>query len=279
MSRPMPEEMQFYIEHKHLDAAYTMPTMEAANGYYELGYMISGDRMCITPTSSYTSHAGSVGTCLPFLYHRTFPLSDTPYESYLIKFKPDFVKPLTDTFGQPILNDIYSQPVNLFHEKFHKHILMFFQEMLAVFEAGSPYSTFRLQCMLCDFLLFILENRLPAETNGILRQTPLTPPIIDAIYYMEQHYNENTSLETIAHLSGYSPSHFSRLFHAQLGKSYTDYLTEIRLRHVQDLLLNTEKSITEIALETGYRHTGNLSSQFRKQTGMTPLQYRKAQSL
>lgn len=79
----------------------------------------------------------------------------------------------------------------------------------------------------------------------------------------------------MAILSGYSASHFSRLFHAQLGKSYSEYLTRIRIRHVQDLLLNTKKSVTEIALETGYLHTGNLSEQFKQQTGMTPLQYRK----
>ncbi|MDE5823406.1 MAG: helix-turn-helix domain-containing protein [Lachnospiraceae bacterium] len=38
----------------------------------------------------------------------------------------------------------------------------------------------------------------------------------------------------------------------------------------------TKKSVTEIALETGYLHTGNLSEQFKQQTGMTPLQYRKS---
>ncbi|MDE6055726.1 MAG: AraC family transcriptional regulator, partial [Lachnospiraceae bacterium] len=146
------------------------------------------------------------------------------------------------------------------------------------------YRVFRLQCMLCDLLLAVLNDRLPNDaaddphqnTSQVIHKTPLTPPIIDAIYYIEQHYQENPSLETVALLSGYSASHFSRLFHAQLERSYSEYLTKIRIRHAQDLLLNTKKSVTEIALETGYLHTGNLSEQFKQQTGMTPLQYRKS---
>ncbi|MDE7205627.1 MAG: helix-turn-helix domain-containing protein, partial [Lachnospiraceae bacterium] len=68
-----------------------------------------------------------------------------------------------------------------------------------------------------------------------------------------------------------------KLFHAQLGKSYSDYFAVIKLKHVQHLLLSTDKSITEIAFDTGYRHVSNLSEQFKKMTGMSPLQYRKLQ--
>lgn len=284
MSFPMPANASFSIIKRSLDSDYVMPTLEAAGDYYELGYMISGDRLAITPDCSYPLRADTVGTMPPYIYHRTVPLSNAPYNTYLIKFKPEFVKPLTDSFGQNILEEIYSQLFNRFSPSVSGRILLSFQEMHELFASGSPHRDFRLQCMLCDLLLAVLDNRLPNNaddnpdqtTGQINHKTPLTPPIIDAIYYMEQHYQENPSLETAAVLSGYSASHFSRLFHAQLGKSYSEYLTRIRIRHVQDLLLNTKKSVTEIALETGYLHTGNLSEQFKQQTGMTPLQYRKA---
>lgn len=283
MSFPMPANASFSITKRSLDSDYVMPTLEAAGDYYELGYMISGDRLAITPDCSYPLRAGTVGTMPPYIYHRTIPLSNAPYNTYLIKFKPEFVRPLTDSFGQNILEEIYSQLFNRFSPSAGSRILLSFQEMHELFASDSPHRDFRLQCMLCDLLLIVLDNRLPNNPGGspnqntgqINHKTTLTPPIIDAIYYMEQHYQENPSLETVAVLSGYSASHFSRLFHAQLGKSYSEYLTRIRIRHVQDLLLNTKKSVTEIALETGYLHTGNLSEQFKQQTGMTPLQYRK----
>ncbi len=253
MPFPLPADTRFLITKRSMDSDYVMPTLEASTDYYEIGYLISGDRLTITPGCSYTQGAGSVGTMPPFLYHRTLPLSDTPYNTYLIKFKPEFVSPLTDAFGHNILDEIYSQLYNDFPPSMDSRILLYFQEMYDIFTSDSPYREFRLQCMLCDLLLVVLENRLPADSNNapVIHKTPLTPPIIDALYYMEQHYQENPSLETVALLSGYSASHFSRLFHAQLGKSYSEYLTRIRIRHAQELLLNTKKSVTEIALETG----------------------------
>lgn len=284
MPLPLPANTSFYITKRELDSNYAMPTLEASSDYYEIGYILSGDRLTITPDCSYALNAGSVGTMPPFLYHRTIPLSNAPYHTYLIKFTLDFVRPLTDAFGNNILDEIYSQLLNHFTETMRSRILLYFEEIYEIFQSDSPYGSFRIQCMLCDLLLAILDNRLPVKSTSdtglaaeqIFHKTPLTPPIIDAIYYMEQHYQENPSLETVALFSGYSASHFSRLFHAQLGKSYSEYLTKIRIRHAQDLLLNTKKSVTEIALETGYLHTGNFSEQFKQQTGMTPLKYRKS---
>ena len=109
MPFPLPANTSFYMTKRELDSDYTMPTLEASSDYYEVGYMISGDRMTITPKCSYTLNAGSVGTMPPFLYHRTIPLSNAPYHTYLIKFTPDFVRPLTDAFGNHILDEIYSQ--------------------------------------------------------------------------------------------------------------------------------------------------------------------------
>lgn len=284
MPFPMPADASFSIVKRSLDCDYVMPTLEAASDYYELGYLISGDRLSITPDCSHPLHAGTIGTMPPYIYHRTIPLSNAPYITYLVKFKPDFVKPLTDALGQNTLDEIYSQLFNRFSPSMNSRILLYFQEMHELYESDSSYRQFRIQCILCDLLLVVLNNRLPNDveddphqnTGQMIHKSPLTPPIIDAIYYMEQHYQENPSLETVALLSGYSASHFSRLFHTQLGKTYSEYLTRIRIRHAQDLLLNTKKSVTEIALETGYLHTGNLSEQFKQQTGMTPLQYRKS---
>lgn len=277
MPMPLPANTNFLIVKRALDSGYSMPILEASSDYYEAGYILSGDRLCITPEGSYAMNTGMVGTMPPFIYHRTIPLSDRPYNTYLIKFTPDFVRPLTDAFSCSLLDEIYSQMANRFSTEMSSRILMYFQEMYDIYQSNSRYGSFRLQCMLCDLLLAILENRLPNDTDSnTVHAASLTPPVIDALTYMEQHYYENPSLETVALLSGYSASHFSRLFHAQLGKPYSEYLTKIRIRHVQDLLLNTKKSVTEIALETGYLHTGNLSEQFKQQTGMTPLQYRKA---
>ena len=84
-------------------------------------------------------------------------------------------------------------------------------------------------------------------------------------------------IEEVAAVSGYSVSYFSKLFQAQLGTPFFEYLCNIRLKHVQHALLTTQKSMIDIALENGFVYPGNMSSCFKKKFGMTPLQFRKKQ--
>ena len=277
MALPLPEGQLFHIEYRKLPAGYEMPSLEAASDYYELGYHIRGDRTTITPDMSFVSHPGCVSVMAPLVYHRTLPASAAPYESILIKFSPLFIRPLTQRFGQRLLDDIYSHPSNRFTKKIRSDVRRLFFRMLDEYQSparqASPYSECRLQCMLSELLLTIAEHRL-ADDNADTYPATLTPPVIEAIYYMEKHYAETISIETAAGMANYSTAYFSRLFKAQLGKSYTEYLGSLRIRNAERLLLGTGKSVTEIALESGYQYPGNLTAAFKKQTGMTPRQYR-----
>lgn len=165
MPHPLPANTNFYIERKCLASNYAMQTLEASSEHYEIGYMISGDRLMITPTCSYTLHAGDVGTMPPFIYHKTVPFSNVPYDRYLIKFTPDFVSPLTDALGQNILNEVYSQLFNRFPASARHRVLLYFEEMLELYQSDSRYGSLRLQYIFCDFLLAVLENRLSGGTN------------------------------------------------------------------------------------------------------------------
>lgn len=275
MARPLPEGCEFTIARRSLPGDYEMPTMEAATNHYTIGYHISGSRITITPNITYTQHPGYLGTLAPFVYHRTVPASKgEPYESILIKFTLTFAKPFTDAFGIQALERIYEHPTNRFEPEIQSKIYHLLLDMLDEYEKDSPYRDFVLQCMLFQILILILENRLP-DNDSPFYSTPLTPPIIEALYYMEKHYPDKLSLDTVAGISGFSPAHFSKVFQSQLGKSYSEYLSDIRLRHVQELLLTTNKTVTEIALETGYTYPGNLTEQFKKKIGMTPMAYRK----
>ena len=274
MALPLPNGQLFHIAHRVLPADYEMPSLEIASDHYSIAYHISGDRTIITPNSIFTQHAGNVSTLAPYIYHRTVPASSEVYESILIKFSPLFVKPLTDRFGEQILDQIYARTTNSFSDDIQAAIYGYFTNLLEEYQRKSPYGDFKIQCILCELLLTILEHRLPEE-NSNSPDTPLTLPIMEAVYYMETHYAEALTIEKVAGISNYSVAYFSRLFQKQLGKSYSEYLSHIRIKNVSRLLLNTDKSITEIAIETGYQYPGNLSASFRQKTGLSPQQYRK----
>ncbi len=274
MALPLPEGQLFQITHRMLPADYEMPSLEIAYDHYSINYHIQGDRTTITPSFTFTQHPGSVSTLAPYIYHRTVPASDKVYESILIKFSPLFVKPLTDRFGEQLLDRIYAHPTNRFAADMQAVVYGYFTRLLEIYDNASPYRDFRLQCVLCELLLAIDEYRLP-EDGSSSHATPLTLPIMEAVYYMESHYAEQLTIEEVAEAAGYSAAYFSRLFQSQLGKSYSEYLSYIRIKNVSRLLLNTDKSVTEIAIETGYQYPGNLSASFRQKTGLTPKQYRR----
>ena len=279
MPLPLLPEQDFYIVHRIMPTNYVMPTLEAATDHYSMGYIISGDRFTITPKQSYYTHKGELGTMPPYLYHKTMPSSpelNTPYENILVKFSPKFVESFIASVGWSVFDEIYSRRVNKFQPADSEKILSRLFDMLELFEGDFPQKNALLQYMLFELLLMILQMRLD-EDGAISHTTTLSPPILDAIFYMEKNYSQNPTLEETAAVAGYSPAYFSKLFHAQLGKSYSDYFATIKLKHVENLLLSTDKTITEIALDTGYRHVSNLSEHFKKLTGMSPLQYRKLQ--
>ena len=98
----------------------------------------------------------------------------------------------------------------------------------------------------------------------------LSTEIMEAMYYVEQNYAEDLRLRDVAAAVGFSEGHLSRLFSAQVGVPFSEYPVNVRLRHAKELLLNTDQSVSEIALATGFSNGDYLSSCFRRREGLTP---------
>lgn len=274
MPEPLPKGIHIQVVRKKLQSEYSMPSLQMATDHYTIGYVISGDRRVITPRFNYCYHGGDVAIAPPYVYHRTVPGSNAPYESIMIKFSPDFAEPLLKAVGQNVLDEVYDRMVCRFSKETGERIGQLFEEIWEEYEKDRPYGEFILQGMLFRLLVTVWEERLPdqgAEQNS----TALTPPVVDALSYMENFYSRSPSLEEVAGSVGFSTAYFSRLFREQLGMSFSEYLSRIKLRHVSELLAGTDKSIMEIAQETGYCHGNYLCEQFRKKVGMTPGQFRK----
>lgn len=274
MATPLKEGTNISVEWKHFGVSYAMPSMEMATDHYSAGFIVSGDRKTITPVGTYSYSAGDVGLTKPYLYHRTVAESAKPYERILIKYTPEFIKPFIENMGQQVFDEIYEKNVCHFTGKARQKVKEIFVRMEEVYTKDRPYKEFILQGMLFYLLTVIWEERLP-DTEGMERRTPLTVPVMEAVTYIENFYYKNPSLGEAARAANFSEAYFSRLFREQLGMSYTEYLNNVKLRHVKVLLAQTDKSIMEIAQETGYCHGNYLSGQFKKAVGMTPGAYRK----
>ncbi len=274
MALPLPEGTLFQITHRTLPGNYSMPSLEAATDHYSLSYLVQGDRTIITPSRTYTTHAGQVNGMAPFIYHQTVPASDSVYESILIKFSPLFIQPYTNELGFQFPEQVFGRLPSRFTEDVRAKVYALFCDMLEVYHKESPYKELTLRSLLFRLFVLLLEESILDEAAH-MHSSPLSHPILEAIFFMEKNYAAHLDIEVVAEVSGYAVSYFSRLFQKQLGRSFSEYLCHIRLRHVESLLLSTDKSITEIALETGFQYPGNMTSVFRRKVGMTPSEYRR----
>ncbi len=98
-----------------------------------------------------------------------------------------------------------------------------------------------------------------------------------AIRYMKEHYMENIDISSLADELGFHSSYLTRLFGKHAGVTPLKYLTEIRIREAQHLLLDTDLPICEVGARVGYPDQFHFSKTFRKATGMNPSAYRKAE--
>lgn len=92
--------------------------------------------------------------------------------------------------------------------------------------------------------------------------------------YVETHLAESLSLVELATVAGFSEYHFARLFRQATGQSPYQYVLQKRVERAQNLLSHTNRSISEIAIETGFTHQSHMTHVFKRYVGLTPKAYR-----
>lgn len=92
---------------------------------------------------------------------------------------------------------------------------------------------------------------------------------------IENHYmTEEISLNTVAISVGMSPSYFSSIFSKEAGKTFAEYLTEVRIEKAKEFLMCSSMKTSEIGYEVGYKDPHYFSYIFKKVQGCSPKEYR-----
>ncbi|MFA5037984.1 MAG: AraC family transcriptional regulator [Candidatus Izemoplasmatales bacterium] len=93
--------------------------------------------------------------------------------------------------------------------------------------------------------------------------------------FIEKHLYEDIKLDDICRLVNYSKSHISRMFNKYIGLSLPKYVTKRRLSNAAIMIYNTDKPIGYIADVHGFGTDKYFSTLFKKELGISPLNYRK----
>ena len=92
--------------------------------------------------------------------------------------------------------------------------------------------------------------------------------------YMADHYLSDLKASEVAAYLKITPSYFSNIFKQSTGKSFSEYMNELRINEARKLLLTTQDKVFEIADRVGYKEYKYFVSVFKLYTGMTPKKYR-----
>jgi len=93
--------------------------------------------------------------------------------------------------------------------------------------------------------------------------------------YLTEHYSESFSMAELAQRSGMTESSFSRNFRRATGNSYTDFVNHLRINKACQLLMETDRYITNVCYDVGFNNVANFNRRFLQIKGMTPKEFRR----
>lgn len=132
----------------------------------------------------------------------------------------------------------------------------------------AEFSNFLVQALVVKFRIII-------EKNGDVKQIKELSLATKVKIYIDKNYNENISLKSTAEAVNANQYYLSHIFKEETGFSPMQYVTRRRIGEAQNLLINTQLSITEIAVNVGYNNSNYFQNVFKKIVGYTPGSYRK----
>ena len=127
----------------------------------------------------------------------------------------------------------------------------------------------------CEWSFCALKRAL--EFRGRYNGVGGNPNIARARFYIEQHYMDpELMLKDAAAEARMSASRFSTVFAREIGRTFTEYVTDLRIKRAGELLVSTPMRISQIAVRVGYNDPHYFSWIFRKSTGQTPTGFRES---
>jgi AraC-like DNA-binding protein len=99
-----------------------------------------------------------------------------------------------------------------------------------------------------------------------------------ALRILHDRFSEELRLADAARAANLSQPAFSRLFHASMGRTFSDYLTDLRVSAAQRMLVATDLPIATVAAHAGFANLSNFNRRFRERTGCTPTVFRQTRS-
>ena len=231
---------------------------------YQLLYITKGKgQFTSKSTATRQIQEGTVIFLFPGEWHTYRPDELTGWESYWVGFSGDFAGRLfagnNISADHPVLSIGYDEEIVNLYKKI--------QEV-------SNYERPGYQQLLSGLVVYLLTYLFYREKDKNWKGKDVPEKIDKARLIIREKLNTSISPEQIARSLNMSYTWFRRTFRQYTGLAPAQYITQLKTKKAKEMLSVSNKTIKEIAIELGFESIDYFSTQFRKQTGQTPTQFR-----
>lgn len=235
------------------------------HSFAELFYVVGGVGQFRIENEIHPVSTGDLVIVNPFVEHTETSLDAQPLEYMVLGVKE---LELSVTEGQDGRFCIVS-----FQDK-QNEVLTYLRTMLREIENESPGYE-----IICQDLLDILVVQLMRQTDFSATLTPIhrktSRACIKVRRYIDQHYKDDLTLESLAEIAHISKYHMVHTFSDEYGVSPMQYLAERRIEESRKLLKTTDYPLTQISNMLGFSSGSYFSQTFKKLEGIAPVEYRR----
>ena len=266
------DNMGIFVEKQVRNPNFIM-TYEHTHDYIEIFYLKTGQCNYTVENRKYHLSSGEVFIVPAGMSHCTGYEGKVRCERIIICIKPELIP---EPFRQehPRINDILNKSGKIVlsrdgRAKIEKYINL----MLTENDLPDDYSSEMLRWQTILLFLTFMRNGIFVY-ESVQQEKGIPEDIEQTIHYIAMNYQSMLTLEDVAYKIGLSSTYLSKKFKKVTGRSFVEYITYIRLRQAQRMLLTTDNSITEIATDCGFNSSNYFKDCFRKLYGTSPKNFR-----
>ena len=160
----------------------------------------------------------------------------------------------------------------------NRKLAFFIEELYKVYTAREVGWEFRTMALYYNILFLLVKDYRESEAaEKEIQDSRRLDALSKITTYMREHYTEDLKLSDLASLFGYSDAYRSRMFKKYAKVNFKSYLQEIRMAYAYRELMNTDYTISRIAMDNGFADSRAFSKEFRKRYGILPSEIKRGE--
>lgn len=245
---------------------------------FELVYVVNGSIEFTILEKKYIANKGDIVLLLPDYPHSMKQVPNVSCEYYCMLFKPEILKrsdsdPIYDRIMTPLIKHTVKLPFILKDkEQITESIKNECNDLMKYWTHSYSSYAFGVLGNLYKIVGSLTEYYEASDT--VLLNNKSYDRIKEAIYAVENRYEQPLSIEEMAQLCNVSSSHFMKLFKEATGDSFNNFLIAYRLKMAAKKIAETDDKIVNISTDCGFNNQSYFSRAFTKHFKMSPAEYR-----